>query len=106
MASFISRIVSALTGRSAEAAAPQRGEPVSYEGFVIQAAPIREGNQWRLCGVIVKQGDAGDLERTFTRADTFSSREEAESFAVRKGKQIIDEQGAKLFADGEEQGRA
>lgn len=105
MASLISRIVSALTGQPAVAAAPQRGDPVTYEGLVLYAAPTQEGNQWRLSGVIVKQGDDGDLERTFTRADTFAIREETESFAIRKGKQIIDEQGSKLFADGEAQGR-
>lgn len=81
-------------------------EPVAYEGLLIRAAPQRAGDRWQLAGVIVKQTDAGELERTFLRADTFTSREEAEDIAIRKGKQIIDEQGARLFADGEPTGRA
>ena len=106
MTNFFSSIIGALTGKTAEAAPPQRGEANPYEGLVIHAAPVREENQWRLSGVIVKQGDEGDLERTFTRADTFSTRQEAESSSIRKGKQIIDEQGSNLFADGEAEGRA
>ena len=106
MANLFSRIIGALTGNPAEATPPQRGEAVPYEGLTIHAAPVREENQWRMSGVIVQQGNDGDLERTFTRADTFSTREEAESSSIRKGKQIIDEQGANLFADGEAEGRA
>ena len=106
MASLLSRIIGALTGGPAEPEVPKRGEPVTYEGLGICAAPIKEGSQWRLSGVIIKQDDEVDLERTFSRADTFYTRAEAESFSVRKGKQIIDEQGSKLFESGEEQGRA
>lgn len=107
MASIFSRILGGLTGKdSSEAAAPAMGDPVSYEGLIIRAAPEQAGSQWRLAGVIIKQSDDGDLERVFLRADTFASREEAESFAIRKGKQIIDEQGTQLFADGAPSGRA
>ena len=86
--------------------AAKRGGPVPYQGLTIQAAPEPAGDRWRLAGVISKQGGDATLERSFMRADTFPSREEAESFAIRKGKQIIDEQGEKLFADGAPSGRA
>ena len=85
--------------------AAKRGGPVPYQGLTIQAVPEPAGDRWRLAGVISKQGGDGTLERSFMRADTFPSREEAESFAIRKGKQIIDEQGEKLFADGAPSGR-
>ena len=108
MASFFSKLFG--SGKSdSEGGAAKRGDPVTYEGFVIQAAPERAGDQWRLAGVIIKQGageGGGDLERTFLRADSFSSQDEAENFAIRKGKQIIDEQGERLFADGAPTGRA
>lgn len=104
MASFLSKLFGG--GGDGDPGTPQKGEPVSYEGLVIRAAPEKAGDQWRLAGVIIKSGDEGDLERFFLRADTFPSREEAESFAIRKGKQIIDEQGERLFADGKETGRA
>ncbi len=82
------------------------GDPVAYEGYLIEATPMPADSQWRLAGVIVKETDGGRLERTFVRADLFASREEAGSFAVRKGQQIIDEQGDRLFADGSGTGRA
>ena len=108
MASFFSRLLGGLSGKPAEdkSGPSERGEPVSYEGLQIRAAPESAGGQWRLSGVIIKAGEDGDLERTFLRADTFASREEAESFTIRKGKQIIDEQGDRLFADGAPSGRA
>ena len=100
MASFFSKLFGGGGG------AAKRGGPVRYEGLTIQAAPEPAGDQWRLAGVISKQGGDGTLERGFMRADTFPSREEAEASAIRKGKQIIDEQGEMLFADGEPTGRA
>ena len=105
MASFFSRLFGGGSEES-ESGAATRGDPVNYEGLVIQAAPERAGDQWRLAGVIIKPGDDGPLERSFLRADTFTSRDEAETYAIRKGKQIIDEQGARLFQDGEPTGRA
>ena len=107
MASFLSRLFGGLTGKPAEGEeTPKRGEAVDYEGFKIRPAPEKADSQWRLAGVIVKPGDDGDLERVFIRADLFTSREEAETFAIRKGQQIIDEQGDRLFADGAPSGHA
>lgn len=109
MASFLSRLFGGLTGKVPEdTATPRRGEAVDYEGFKICAAPDKADNQWRLAGVILKpgEGEDEDLERTFIRADLFSSREEAETYAIRKGQQIIDEQGERLFADGAPTGHA
>jgi len=83
-----------------------RSDPVEYEGYLIIASPMPDEGRWRLAGAIVKESESGRLERSFVRADTFASRDEAESFAVRKGQQIVDEQGARLFADGEATGRA
>lgn len=104
MAGFFSKIFGG--GKESGGGGVKRGDPVTYEGLTIQAAPEPAGDQWRLAGVIVKKSEDGDLERSFMRADTFPSRDEAESFAIRKGKQIIDEQGERLFADGEPSGRA
>lgn len=107
MASLFARIVGGLSGKPAGEAKPvKRSDPVTYQELIIQAAPERAGDQWRLAGVIIKREGERELERIFVRADTFGSREEAESYAIRKGKQIIDEQGKTLFADGEETGRA
>lgn len=108
MASFVSRILKGLTGQSGGEEQRPAGsdEPVAYEGLLIHPAPEREGQQWRIAGTITLQREDGDWERTFTRADTFATHEEAVTNSVRKGKQIIDERGSNLFADGEATGRA
>jgi len=104
MASFFSKLFG--SGSDKSSSIPVRGEPVSYEGLTIQAAPVAAEGQWRLAGYIVKETANGNLERNFLRADLFASKEEAETFAIRKGQQIIDEQGERLFANGEPEGRA
>ena len=106
MASFFSRLFGGGGSDAAEAGPAKRGDPVTYEGYVIQAAPEKAGGQWRLAGVIIKDGEGGALERNYTRADTFPTHDDAETFSIRKGKQIIDERGDRLFADGEATGRA
>jgi hypothetical protein len=104
MASFFSKLFGG-GGNNADAA-PAQGEQIEYKGLVIRSSPKADGGQWRLSGVIIKQSDDGPLERQYMRADVFTRREEAEEFGVRKGKQIIDEQGDLLFTDGVPTGRA
>lgn len=64
-----------------------------YEGFRITAAPMREGTQWRVGARIEK----GDRVHEFVRADTVGDEETAVAFSVRKAKQVIDEQGDRVF---------
>ena len=107
MTSFVSRLLKGLSGGSSAKDRPaERGEAVVYEELVIHAAPEREGNQWRIAGVIIKQSGNVEMERAFTRADTVATREEAETLSVRKARQIIDERGAALFDDGKATGQA
>jgi hypothetical protein len=56
------------------------------------------GSEYQLAGTIEKT--IGDELKTyqFVRADRMSSRDEAVSFALAKGRQIIDEQGESVFA--------
>jgi hypothetical protein len=68
-----------------------------HKGFTISAAPYQEEGQWQLAGVISKDIDGQRKERRFVRADRFASREEAAKLAIEKGRQIIDEQGERLF---------
>ena len=107
MASFVSRLLKGLTGGSSAGDRPaERGEAVVYKELVIHPAPEREGNQWRVAGVIIKQSGNEEMERAFTRADTVATREEAETLSVLKARQIIDQRGAALFGDGKATGRA
>ena len=107
MASFVTRLLKGLTGGSPAGDRPaERGEAVVYKELVIHPAPEREGNQWRVAGVIIKQSGNEEMERAFTRADTVATREEAETLSVLKARQIIDQRGAALFGDGKATGRA
>lgn len=104
MASFFKKLFGGGAAAN-DGGAAKRSDPVEYKGYFIEAAPLRQGEQWRLAGFIVKKDEAGDLEREFSRADTFPSHDDAVSFSQRKGQQIIDERGPKLFADGAPSGR-
>lgn len=74
-------------------------EAVEYEGFLIRPVPRKQGSQWLTSGVIIKPGesDGEDQEHPFIRAETHGSKEQANDFAIVKGKQIINEQGDRLF---------
>lgn len=69
-----------------------------YGGFVIQATPFREEGQFQTCGVIAKQVNGVRREHRFIRADRFASRDDAADNALRKGRQLVDEQGERLFS--------
>jgi hypothetical protein len=73
------------------------GEAIEHEGFTIRPAPIAEGGQFRLCAIISRQVNGETREHRMIRADMFGSRDEASEAAVRKAKQMIKEQGERLF---------
>lgn len=102
MASFFSRLFGGSSGAASEkSAAGPVGDPQTHEGCVIHATPIKEGSQLRLAGRIEKTVDGETLTRTFIRADVFTGADEAIEATFRKARQIIDQNGKSLFADGE-----
>lgn len=72
--------------------------PEIYKDCAIHAEPIPEGGQWRLAGRIVSGEGEDRKEYKFVRADVFSSKEDVEAAAIRKARQIIDEQGMAIFS--------
>lgn len=72
-------------------------EPETYSEFRIFAEPQSDGGGYRVAGRIEKEIDGEIKTNRFLRADTCQSREEAERISILKAKQIIDEQGDKLF---------
>ena len=106
--SFFSKLFGGSKPKEADVSLQE--EPVFYNGYAIRVEPGKADNgQWRLSGYIVKAAEddsSSDMERFYLRADTFPSREEAVDFSLRKGRQIIDEQGDRLFIDGALSGRA
>ncbi len=86
-----------LFGGGASSAAPKSMKSAEHKGFTIEAQPYKEGGQFQLAGVISKEVDGARKEHRFVRADRFTSIDEAADFAISKGRQIIDEQGERLF---------
>jgi hypothetical protein len=70
---------------------------VEYKGFIIQATPFQESGQHQTCGVISKEIGGERKEHRFIRADRFASHDDAVEVSIRKGQQMIDEQGEKIF---------
>jgi hypothetical protein len=98
MASFFSKLFG-LGGTSAPAAKVAE-ETETYNDLLLVATPMKEGAQFRLSGRIEKRDGDTVLVRSFIRADLFASREDTVSAVFRKAKQIADQHGASLFADG------
>ena len=88
-----------LFGRKAETApaAPTVAKEIEHKGYLIRATPYREAGQFQTAGTIEKTIDGAKKEHRFVRADRFGSLDEAADFAITKGKQIVDEQGDRLF---------
>ena len=78
-------------------AAPKAVKSAEHKGFTIEARPYKEGGQFQLAGVISKEIDGVRKEHSYVRADRFTSIDEAADIALVKGRQIIDEQGEKMF---------
>ncbi len=95
--SFLKRLFGG--GERAEAAGQPEaaGEPVEHKGFLIRATPFKEEGQFQTCGLVTKEIDGVMKEHRFIRADRFSTRDEAAAHALRKGQQLVDEQGERMF---------
>ena len=70
---------------------------VEYKGYRIKPAPYRTKDQYQTAGTIEKDTPEGVKEHRFIRADTYHNRDDAIAFAVTKAKQIIDQQGDRIF---------
>jgi hypothetical protein len=90
------RLAGAATGAADVAAAA----PVEYKGYRIRPAPYRANGHYQTAGTIEKDTPEGVKEHKFIRADTYQSRDDAIAFTISKAKQIIDNQGDKIFTSG------
>jgi hypothetical protein len=78
-------------------AGEQPGEAVEYNGFRIRPAPFKAEGQFQTAGTIEKDFPDGMKTHKFIRAEKHGSKDEAISFAITKGRQIIDERGDRIF---------
>jgi hypothetical protein len=77
---------------------PESAKGEEYKGFRITPAPIREGGTYRVAARIEKATDEGVRRHDLIRADTTASPDEATAISLAKARQIIDEQGDRLFS--------
>lgn len=77
--------------------APPTPTVEEYEGFRITPQTMKESGGYRLGARIEKDIDGKTRTHDLIRADTFQSADEADNAAIRKAKQVIDEQGDRLF---------
>lgn len=85
-----------LFGGRAESA-EKLGDPVEYNGFIIRAAPFKEGGRYQTAGVIEKEIAGVRKEHRFIRADSHASLETAVEFTLVKARQIVDQMGERMF---------
>ncbi|WP_224703190.1 HlyU family transcriptional regulator [Devosia aquimaris] len=69
----------------------------SYKGFVIKAIEMKAGSELQLAGTIEKEIGGEHKTYRFVRADRMTSRDDLVALALSKGRQIIDEQGERIF---------
>lgn len=96
--SFWSKLFGGGGGGSNGSGEPQAGgASEEYKGFKITPLSMRTGAEYQLAGRIEKE-IGGEVKRhDFVRADRFSSADDAAGMAISKGRQIIDEQGERIF---------
>jgi hypothetical protein len=70
---------------------------VEYKGYRIRPAPYQSGSQYQTAGTIEKEFPTGPKEHRFVRAESHPSRDDAIEFSVLKARQIIDQQGDRMF---------
>jgi len=72
-------------------------DPEVYNDFRIFPEPQSGAGGFRIAARIEKEVGGEVKTHHLLRADTVQSQEEAEAFSIRKAKQLIDEQGERLF---------
>ena len=89
----LGKFFKSLFGGSAGDGQPKPSEPIDYEGFSIEAAPINEDGKYRTAGFISGEIDGETRRIRFIRADQNADLEAAVNHSITKAQQIIDEQG-------------
>jgi hypothetical protein len=70
---------------------------IEYNGYRIRPTPFSRLGQYQTAGLIEKEIGGEAKQYPFVRAETHSSHEEAIAFSIAKARQIIDEQGDRIF---------
>jgi hypothetical protein len=84
-------------GGESAPAAPDRSAAVEYKGFRIIPNPRLQGGKYLTAALIEKEEAGAARVHELVRADTHGSADEAKAFSIQKAKQVIDEQGERIF---------
>ena len=95
--SFLKRLFGGGGGGS-EGAGAAPAKQIEHKGFTIAATPYKNDGQYQTCGVVSKEIDGTLKEHRFVRADRFAGLDDAVEVSLRKGQQIVDEQGERIFS--------
>jgi hypothetical protein len=76
---------------------PDRSQAVEHKGFTIVPLSRPHNGQFLTAALIEKEVDGALKAHEMIRADTHGSADAASSFAITKAKQVIDEQGDRIF---------
>jgi len=94
--SFLKRLFGG-GGGSDEVASSKPAKQIEHKGFTIAATPYKSDGQYQTCGVVSKEVGGVLKEHRFVRADRFAAIDDAVDVSLRKGQQIVDEQGERIF---------
>jgi hypothetical protein len=78
---------------------PKAAGEAEHKGFMIRATPFKQGGEYQTCGIVSKEIDGVVKEHKFVRADRFAALEDVVSITLNKGRQLVDEQGERLFSE-------
>jgi hypothetical protein len=95
--SFLKRLFGGGGNATAEPASTAPAKQVEHKGFTISATPYKAEGQYQTCGVVSKEIGGVVKEHRFIRADRFAGLEDAVDISIKKGIQLVDEQGERIF---------
>ena len=90
-------LFSRLFGSKASADDTPSAQSVEYEGFRITPQPMKEAQGFRLCAVVEKDVNGERKSHHLIRADTIADFDACVEASIAKAKQMIDQQGERLF---------
>lgn len=90
-------LLSRLFGGGSSSASKPQADPVAHEDFRIYPEPAKESGGFRIVARIEKDIDGETKTHQMIRADVCNSADEAEEASIAKARQLIDQQGDKIF---------
>ncbi|MDX8441679.1 HlyU family transcriptional regulator [Mesorhizobium australafricanum] len=95
--SFLKKLFGGGSSEATEAGTAKPAKQVEHKGFLISATPYKAEGQYQTCGVVSKEVDGVMKEHRFIRADRFAGLDDAVDISIKKGIQLVDEQGERMF---------